>query len=324
MEFYRRILDYRLFINSVVFLCVNQESIYSYCKGGCKTLVFSLFCDCSLPWSEEDVIMTDVKSSSKESGFSVTEDKVGNKNRVPAWSLTDSELLERILAGDKKLLGDFLMGVCASRFTKLAKKFFSLKLDPREVASIACIHLLKNNMSVLRSYKPGYFGVKKDATSAEESNPACSQHGLSGYVEMVTARRLSKLLSKHTEQVGSGIDKAWSINHQADSSESREKRSDEKKVVVMQVSTGRSLDLDSIDTHDIEKNVNDLLSEFHYSAVDLNALIAKLPILEQKVYICCSLYGWRAKKAGSALGLDVVTVYAKHASAKELLNSMKK
>lgn len=142
-----------------------------------------------------------MKTLSEESGLSETEDKSGDKQGVPALPLTDSELVERILAGDEKLLSGLLMETCEPCFAMLAKKFCILKLEPQEIASIACIRLLAHDMSALRYYKERFLGENSGASSAEGADAACSEAGLREFVCMLTERYLRKMLVRYKSEI---------------------------------------------------------------------------------------------------------------------------
>ena len=230
------------------------------------------------------------------------------------WNLSDKELQERFLAGDKKLLGRFLIECCGKNFVALSNRYYSLKLEPGDVLSIACKHLLEYNMSVLRSYKEGYFDDKSHQNyECEEEKNA---EGLRRYIIKMTNRCLGKMLSKELTTVGTGKDKGWKKSPPGQEVSVPER--------IPQITAGYSLNLDNSELSDIEKNVKELLTAFNYNAVDFNSLIARLPMPEQKIYVYCSIQGLSAQSVGKKLGLSTVEVYEKHAAAKELLKYMKK
>lgn len=241
------------------------------------------------------------------------------------FTMADSELLKGFLSGDRKLLGDFLIGPCYAAFCSFSKKFYSLRLEPDEIVSIACVKLLSSQMSLLRNYKADgneETAEDEDDNVLPETAEEKQSSGLRRYVIRWTRKSLGKILSKELNTVGTGEGKAW----KSESGNTPEKGDGEKikKPRRLSVCTGQSYSLDSESAGENMPRVKELLAEFNTSAVDLNLSIAKLPLIEQRVFILCSINGYSAKVAAEKLGLSARQVYLLHSSASESIKEATK
>lgn len=252
-----------------------------------------------------------VSSSEKEKCYGRKLSKV--KVNENAFSLSDGELQKRILAGDKKLLGDFLMGPCYPAFCSFSKRFYSLRLEPNEVVSIACKQLLASDMYLLRNYNPLCVTGKTEAEvdEKEETDEERNTHGLCRYVIRWTRKGLSKLLSKENGTVGSGMGKRWAEEDNANPGADGAKNTTKPRRKLVQ--TGRSYSKDDETLGPNALNVKELLSDFNMSAVDLNICMRKLNPTEQNVFYLCSICGHSARVAAERLNMSARKVYQIHA-----------
>ena len=231
------------------------------------------------------------------------------------FSLDDGELRERILAGDKKLLGDFLMGPCYPAFCAFSKRFYSLRLEPDEVVSIACKQLLASGMYLLRNYDPLYETGKTENADDEneETDEERKTYGLRRYVIRWTRKGLSKLLIKELERVGSGTDKRWALEGNASPVDDGAKNATKPPRKLVQTGRSYSKDDETLGTNAL--NVRELLNDFNMSAVELNICMAKLNPTEQIVFYLCSICGHSARVAAERLKMNARKVYQVHADS---------
>lgn len=251
--------------------------------------------------------------------------KSANKQRISLEvnEMNDEELLSSFLAGDKKLLANYLLKVCYPAFKSLARKFVSLKLEADEVVSIACVHLLEYNMSVLRSYKPEKMNNPKEGGMIPKSGDVCKSRGLRCHIINTTKQCLGDMLGKKKKEVGTGEGKKWVIEHPKQDSQQPDDITKSSKIQ-FKLENGISLSLDDPEILDNSRNISALLDNIGMPAMDFNTYMAELPIQQQHVMRLIYAHDKAPREVGEILGLSANDVYKMHQEAKLTIKKLYK
>ena len=225
-------------------------------------------------------------------------------------ALPDAILVERLLSGDKVLLGRYLKERCYAKFRTFAEKtFFSLNLNPDEVMSIAAMLILRKDMHLVRTFKKN----RLEANEAEPCNEDLSlkvpdQDGsFSGYMFKALRRCLSDMLKKDSQNLGSR-------------SKPRKTPEDQENVLVDEREA--NIYLDRMTNPGVGIDEEAVTSRFSYLSLDLNSCIARLSLKHQKMFYLLKVQRYKAEEVSEIFNITVKDVYAETERIRKNLKEM--
>lgn len=229
-------------------------------------------------------------------------------------ALPDSALVERLLSGDKVLLGRYLtQDRCSRQFIFYANKFKSLSLHADEVRSIAAMLILRKDMHLVRTFKKNRLEAKdtepcNDGLSLKEPSQDVS---FAGYVFKALSHCLSDMLEKDSRNLGS----------RSKLQKTQEEQEEEQEKVLFDEREA-NIYLDRMTNPGVGIDEEAVTSRFSYLALDLNSCIARLSLKHQKMFYLLKVQRYKAEEVSEILNITVKDVYAETERIRKNLKEM--